>query len=310
MAGTDPFNIRSAPKSGPRGIIDTLKNIGFFAVALIATVAMVTLFKAATASATTDHGGGRYFLEATQTLKVGDVLSPENAVWRSGVGKNTHAYLTDDTKSSDRYWGWRVLAPIRAGKPVTNTSVVEVNQAANVVSLPPGMVGFVLSGDELASTTELLRPGSDVNVIAVAGGTRKLASMTPSVATLVESAKVLYVRPGLKRGGRGVDATVTIAVAPDVAEDLAAWRQNGSLVLTLAGSTPPGVSRVGEWRELLEDETSDDTADEATDDTEAAPAAAPVQIAGEYKQRGVTIITPTGSAKQDIAAGVTQKVAQ
>lgn len=309
MAATDPFNLRSGPKSGPRGIVDTLKNVGVFAIALVATVAMVTLFKAASASATTDHGGGRYFLEATQTLKVGDVLSPENSVWRSGVGKNTRSDLTDDTKSSDRYWGWRVLAPIRAGKPVTSNSVVEVNQAANVVSLPPGMVGFVLSGDELASTTELLRPGSDVNVIAVAGGTRKLASMSPSVATLVESAKVLFVRPGLKRGGRGVDATVTIAVAPDIAEDLAAWRQNGSLILTLAGPHAQGASRVGEWRELLEDDTSGDTTDAATDDT-AAPAEAPVQIAGEYRQRGVTIITPTGSAKQDITAGVTEKVAQ
>lgn len=311
MAAQDPFQLRSSPVNSTGGVMGTLKNVGMFVVALVATVTMVTIFKAATASANGGHGGGRYYLEASQTLKVGDVLSPENSTWRASVGKKTKAFLTDDTKSSDRYWGWRVLAPVRAGKPIPGGNVVAMTQSTSLVSLAAGQVGFVLAGDELAAATELLRPGSMVNIIAVAGGTRKTAGMAPSVATLVESAKVLYVRPGVKRGGRGMDASVTIAVSADEAEDLAAWRQNGSLVLTLAGATPPDLSRLGQWREIAgatveeEDAATDDSGDydvsytEDTSDTSADT----IEVAGEYRQKGVAIITPNGAGRRPVEAG-------
>lgn len=311
MNPLDPLDLRSPkPEKAQTGFVAALKNVGMFTLALVVTITVVTLFKSATASASGNHAGTRYYLQATSAIRAGDVLSPDNTAWRSSIGKNTRTLLTDDTKTSDRYWGWRALMPIRGGQPVPVGSVIQMSQAETELPLPPDSVGFVLTGDEVVSAAEMLRQGSHVNVIAVAGGNRKMRDLSPSVATLVEGATVLRVRPGLKRGGRGMDASVTIAVSPDEAEDLAAWRQNGSLIVALAGKPLGSESRAGNWRELLSDsgdngDKSDDLAEAAAPPTaQVAPAATPSVAVGPR----VTVVTASGAQDKDVPAAPRAKV--
>lgn len=288
---SDPFGLREGSQRKLSRPMLMLKNVGMFLLALVATMMVATLFKVATASATGDKENARYFLQATVALRPGEILSPENATWRSTVGRKTANLLTADNKKSDRFWGSQITAPVRAGQPVQSSGVLTVSAADQGVRVPPGMVGFVLSGDELAATAELLRMGSRVNVIAVAGGPRK--ELSPSVATLIQSARVLHVRGGSKRV-RGMDPSVTIAVTPEDAEDLAAWRQNGSLVLALAGDGFQDPSVLGQWRTILEDDVQTSEAED-TVEYSAAEAAAP-QPTGPT----VSVISPSGTQQREV----------
>lgn len=298
MIAADPFGLGAPTTTAkPSALLTGLKNIGMFFAALLVTVLVASFFKSAMAS-TDGRAAGRYYLETTTALRVGEVLSPTNTIWRSGAGKRGAGILTSDTKGADVYWGWQVLSPVRAGQPVSKTAVVDTRLADQTLMVPQGRVGFVLAGDELAALTDVLRPGAHVDVIAVSGGGRS-NNTSPSVATLVQDARVLHVRAGLKRGGRGMDASVTLAVSPEDAEDMAAWRRNGNLVLTLAGPQSADPSRLGQWRALYEDE--------ADDADPAASEAAPVQIAATSAvappppaspSSGVAVITPSGARRQ------------
>jgi len=305
MTAPDPFGL-GAPVAAakPSALLTGLKNIGMFFAALFVTILIASFFKSAMAS-TDGHAAGRYYLETTSALRVGDVLSPTNTIWRSGAGKRGAGILTSDTKGADVYWGWQVLSPVRAGQPVSKSAVVDARPADQALRVPEGHVGFVLAGDELAALTDVLRPGAHVDVIAVSGGSRANSNTSASVATLVQDARVLHVRAGLKRGGRGMDASVTLAVSPEEAEDMAAWRRNGSLVLTLAGPQSADPSRLGQWRALYEDQAdaSEPAASEtapvelaaaATTPAAAAPSAAPA------RSSGIAVVTPSGTRRQDL----------
>ena len=298
MNASDPFGLGApATAAKPSALLTGLKNIGMFFAALFVTVLIASFFKSAMAS-TDGRAAGRYYLETTTALRVGDVLSPSNTVWRSGAGKRSAGILTSDTKGAEVYWGWQVLSPVRAGQPVSKTAVVDARPADQALAVPQGRVGFVLAGDELAALTDVLRPGANVNVIAVSGGSRSNTT-SASVATLVQDARVLHVRAGLKRGGRGMDASVTLAVSPEEAEDMAAWRRNGSLVLTLAGPQSADPSRLGQWRALYEDEADNadpEVAEAAPVESAATTAAAPSAPASPSS--GIAVITPSGARRQ------------
>lgn len=262
----------------------------FFFGALAVTVLLGTYIRGCASGA---QNGGGYYLQATSALKAGDTLSPETAAWRSAVGKRTDRLVTDRSKQSESYWGWRVLSPIRAGQPVPKNSIAATTAEARI-TLPEGMVGFMLSGDELAAVSELIRPGSRVNVVAVFGaGDRPNQAADPSVTTVVEGAPVLHVRQGVKRGSRGLDPAVAVAVTPEQSENLAAWRLAGRLVVTIAGRDPPIESREGNWRPLLEAQQSPGPT-EVTD----AEVVAGGDPANDTKT--VSVVTPSGVQKQPV----------
>lgn len=293
MSEADLFGVRGSLKSPTSKVMGWLKNASLFFGALLITVTLGTFLKA-----NASGGGGKvssaYYLQATSAMKPGDVISADTAVWRSGVGKRSGEWITDGSKKSETYWGWRVVSPIRAGQPIPKQSVIAVNIAESVLELPHNKVGFVLVGDELAAATEMLQTGSRVNVIAVVGGNRrKPDAESPSVATIVERSQVLHVRAGLKRGGRGLDPSVTIAVTPEEAEDLAAWRQAGSLVIVLASSGSPSSAGNGDMRQLWQ----------ITEEEAVEPLAYPAQVyaaAPAAVGRSVSVVTPSGVQQQEI----------
>lgn len=270
-------------------------NSGLFFGTLAVTIAAGTLLKS-NLGVSTGKSNGAYYLQTTSALKPGDVISPDVAAWRSAYGKRSGGWITDASKNSTAYWGWRVVAPIPAGKPIPKTSAIEAGASASTIALPPDMVGFVLSGDDLAASADMLKAGDHVSVIAVVD-----EAGSPSVSTIVSNALVIHVKRGLKRGGGGLDAAVTIAVTPDVAEDLAIWRRAGTLDVTLATATAtPGLPS-GEWRQLYQAEEADDSAAVSGDTSSVA--------SGEILQGGldagggrrtVTVVTPAGAQKRDI----------
>ena len=294
MSDPDIFGVRGGAKTAGGKVAGWLKNAGLFTGALLITIALGTFVKAY-AGGGAAKSSGAYYLQATTAMRPGDVISSETAVWRSAVGKRSSGWITDASKKSDTYWGWRVIAPVSAGHAIPKQSVVAVNLAENVLTLPQDKVGFVLVGDELAAATELLQTGSWVNVIAVVGGNRrKVDAPSPTVATVVERSQVLHVRAGLKRGGRGLDPSVTIAVTPEEAEDLAAWRQAGSLVLVLASANGRASTNQGTFRQLWEEVPVQDTAAETLVVPETQFAAA------IPSGRSVSVVTPAGVTEQAV----------
>lgn len=294
MSETDLFGVRGGKKPTSK-LPPFIKNVSLFLGALLITIALGSFLKANAGGG--DRKAGAFYLQATSAMKPGDVISPETAVWRSAVGKRSRDWITDSSKKSEAYWGWRAVAPIRAGQPVLKQSVIAVNAGASNLELPPGKVGFVLMGDELSVATEMLREGSWVNIIAVVGGgvRNKAAAESPSVATVVEGSRVLHVRAGLKRGGRGLDPSVTIAVSPEEAEDLAAWRQAGALVVVLASANSPRSTHQGALRQIWEMETGPDEAEAGSDPSVYATAQGP-----SAPTRSVSVVTPSGVAQQDL----------
>ncbi|WP_374576534.1 RcpC/CpaB family pilus assembly protein [Phenylobacterium sp.] len=293
MSETDLFGVRGGKKPTSK-LAPLIKNVSLFLGALLITITLGSFLKANAGGG--DSKPGAFYLQATSAMKPGDVISPESAVWRSAVGKRSGEWITDSSKKSEAYWGWRVVSPIRAGQPVFKQSVIAVNAGASNLELPPGKVGFVLMGDELSVATEMLREGSWVNIIAVVGGARnKAIAESPSVATVVEGSQVLHVRAGLKRGGRGLDPSVTIAVSPEEAEDLAAWRQAGALVVVLASADSPRSAHQGALRQIWDVETVSDPAE--TDDDSSAYATAQGPSA---PTRSVSVVTPSGISQQDL----------
>ncbi len=295
MSETDLFGVRGGNKPTSK-LTPLIKNVSLFLGALLITIALGSFLKA-NAGAGGGKGSGTFYLQATSAMKPGDVISPETTVWRSAVGKRSGEWITDSSKKSEAYWGWRAVAPIRADQPVLKKSVIAVNAGAMTLTLPPGKVGFVLMGDELSVATEMLREGSWVNIIAVVGGgaRNKANAESPSVATVVEGSQVLHVRPGLKRGGRGLDPSVTIAVSPEEAEDLAAWRQAGSLVVVLASANSPRSANQGALRQIWDLETAPDHAEAGADTSVYATAQAP-----SAPTRSVSVVTPSGVAQQEL----------
>lgn len=294
MSDADLFGVRGAKPPASK-LATFVKNASLFLGALLITITLGAFLKAY-AGGGANKGSGAFYLQATSAMKPGDVISTETAVWRSAAGKRSGAWITDSSKKSEAYWGWRVVAPIRAGQPVLKQAVIAVNAGAASLELPPGKVGFVLMGDELAAATEMLREGGLVNIIAVVGGgsRRKAEAESPSVTTVVEGSQVLHVRAGLKRGGRGLDPSVTIAVSPDEAEDLAAWRQAGALVVVLASATSPRSNGQGDLRKLWELESSPDFAEASSESSYV------VAQQSEAPTRSVSVITPSGIEKQDL----------
>lgn len=273
-----------------------LMNSGLFIGALAVTIAGGTLLKS-NLGVSTGKSNGAYYLQTTTALKPGDVINPDVAAWRSAYGKRSGAWLTDASKNSTAYWGWRVVAAIPAGNPIPKASAVEGGSSASSIALPPDMVGFVLSGDDLAASADMLKAGDHVSVIAVVN-----ESASPSVSTVVASALVVHVRRGLKRGGRGLDAAVTIAVTPEIAEDLAVLRRAGTLDVTLATATTTAGPGGGEWRQIYEAESS---ADSVAAGGDTAPSASAEILQGgpdaaSGSGRKVTVVTPAGAQERDI----------
>lgn len=273
-----------------------LMNSGLFFATLAVTIAAGTLLKSSLGNSA-GKSGGAYYLQATSALKPGDVIGPDVAVWRSAYGKRGGDWIADAAKTSTAYWGWRVVAPIAAGKPIPRSAAIEGAATASSLPLPPNTVGFVLSGEDLAGSADMLKVGDRVSVIAVID-----EAASAAVSTVVANALVVHVRPALKRNGKGLDTAVTIAVSPETAEDLAVWRRAGSLDVTLATSTATPDMPASEWRQVFEVEAADDTASVIVDDPSSAseeilqggpadPAAA---------RRKVTVVTPAGAQERDI----------
>lgn len=288
------FRQGKAPKQPPWRL--WLMNSGLFIGALAVTIIGGTLLKS-NLGVSTGKSNGAYYLQTTTALKPGDVINPDVAAWRSAYGKRSGAWITDASKSSTAYWGWRVVAPIPAGNPIPRASAVEGGSAASSIGLPPDMVGFVLSGDDLAASADMLKVGDHVSVIAVLDGPEG-----PSVATVVANARVVHVRRGVKRGGRGLDAAVTIAVTSEMAEELAVLRRAGTLDVTLATATTTGGESAGEWREIYETESDADVLTDG-EDTGSSTGAEILQggpDANASAGRKVTVVTPAGAQERDI----------
>lgn len=261
MAASGPFKLKFGAPSATGRLGLAAKNIGMFLLALAVTAGLGTALKSCAGGA---NASGGYYLEAREALKAGDTITPENVVWRSAQGRRLDGAFQSADRSGEGVFGQRLIRPVLAGKPVPSASLAPGGSAAGL-ALAQGEVAFVLAGVETEAVSGFVRTGDSVNVIAVLGTGRLSASVDPSVGTVVRSARVLAVRPAAS-SRRGAGSTLAISLTPEEAEDLAAWRHTGRLIVALAGPDDGYGDDEVNWRPLFEDTVEQDPSLNATED--------------------------------------------
>lgn len=297
MSGPEPFKLKlGLPQTSSR-FGTALKNVGMFLLALAVTAGLGTALKSCTADAGINGG---YYLEARQSLRTGDVLTPQNVVWRPVRGRRLEGVFMSPERSGAAVFGQALTRPVLTGKPILIASLSGLS--AGTIKLEPGEQAFVLSGAETEAVSSFVKVGDLVSVIAVLGAGRTGNYVDPTVGTVVESARVLALRqPAARRAGGGAGgATLAILLTQDEAEDLAAWRFSGRLVVTLAGDLVDDGDREVVWRPLYESASypdsepglsNPDIEEEAifpqAESEEPEPEPAPQEL-------GIEIVSPSG----------------
>lgn len=247
MSGTGPFKLKLGLPQPTSRLGAAVKNVSMFLIALAVTAGLGTLLKTCTADAGVSGG---YYLEARQSLRTGDVLSPENVVWRPVRGQRLEGVFMSPDRSGAAVFGQTLVRPVLTGKPILVASLSALNSGA--ITLEPGELAFVLSGAETEAVSSFVKVGDQVNVIAVLGAGRTGNYVDPTVGTVVRSARVLAVRqPAARRVGGG-GATLAVLLSQEEAEDLAAWRFSGRLVVALAGDLVDDGGSEVDWRPLFQ----------------------------------------------------------
>lgn len=290
MSDAGPFklNLKLPQPSSRFGM--AFKNVAMFLVALAVTAGLGTVLKSCIADSGTN---GEYYLEARETLRVGDVLSSTNMTWRPARGGSpAGAFLTSD-RSGGTVFGQTLTRPVVVGKPLLADSFSRSSSGS--IDLAPGELAFVLSGAETEAVSGFVKVGDQVNVIAVLGAVGNSSLVAPNVGTVVESARVLAVREAVSRRAGGRDATLAILLTQEEAEDLAAWRYAGRLVVTLAGEFA-GLDRDVEWRPLFELNSGSSPSLSSAADEESAIYASDEEAAPDpvIDEPSIQIISPSG----------------
>jgi Flp pilus assembly protein CpaB len=292
MSDPGPFKLKLKLPQPTSRFGMALKNVSMFLVALAVTAGLGTVLKSCISESGTN---GEYYLEARETLRAGDVLSSGNVTWRSARGGSpAGAFLTSD-RSGGAVFGQTLTRPVLVGKPVPANSFSQAGSGS--IALEPGELAFVLSGAETEAVAGFVKVGDQVNVIAVLGAAGNSSYVAPNVGTVVESARVLAVREGAsRRAGGGREATVAILLTQEEAEDLAAWRYAGRLVVALAGEFI-GLDRDVEWRPLFEIESGVSPSLSSSDEEEVSIYSSDEEVASEpvaEEAPGIQIISPSG----------------
>lgn len=290
MSDPGPFKLKLKLPQPTSRFGMAFKNVAMFLVALAVTAGLGTVLKSCISESGTN---GEYYLEARETLRAGDVLSSGNVTWRSARGGSpAGAFLTSD-RSGGAVFGQTLTRPVLVGKPVPANSFSQAG--AGLIELEPGELAFVLSGAETEAVSGFVKAGDQVNVIAVLGAAGNSSYVAPNVGTVVESARVLAVREGASRRAGGRDATVAILLTQEEAEDLAAWRYAGRLVVALAGDFV-GLDRDVEWRPLFEIESGASPSLSSSTEEEGAIYVSEEEVASEpvVEVPSIQIISPSG----------------
>ena len=290
MSDPGPFKLKLKLPQPTSRFGMAFKNVAMFLVALAVTAGLGTVLKSCISESGTN---GEYYLEARETLRAGDVLSSGNVTWRSARGGSpAGAFLTSD-RSGGAVFGQTLTRPVLVGKPVPANSFSQAG--AGSIELEPGELAFVLSGAETEAVSGFVKAGDQVNVIAVLGAAGNSSYVAPNVGTVVESARVLAVREGASRRAGGRDATVAILLTQEEAEDLAAWRYAGRLVVALAGDFV-GLDRDVEWRPLFELNAGSSPSLSSSADEEGAIYTSDEEVAPEpvIDVPTIEIISPSG----------------
>ena len=291
MSGPGPFKLKLGLPQPTSRFGVALKNVAMFLIALAVTAGLGTVLKNCTADAGVNGG---YYLEARQSLRTGDVLSPENVVWRPVRGQRLAGAIMSPDRSGASVFGQTLTRPVMIGKPILVNSLTGLSVGA--IDLQPGELAFVLSGAETEAVSGFVKVGGQVNVIAVLGAGRSGNYVDPTVGTVVESARVLAVRQPVGRRANGAGVTLAILLSQQEAEDLAAWRFSGRLVVALAGALVDDGDRVVDWRPLYETQAEPEPGLSTSGGDEVAIYVSDEEVQAEPEPQGpiIEIVSPSG----------------
>jgi pilus assembly protein CpaB len=168
-----------------------------------------------------------------------------------------------------------VIAPIRAGEPVTRAALLTPGQEGFLAAvLNPGMRAVSVAVDAVSGNAGLIYPGDRVDVLLTQRLDDPAADRDPALRwgteTILRDVRVIAVDQNLKsdlsqRDEAAVARTVTFEVSPAEAEAIAVARNLGALSLTLRsliveGADPaadgaPGPTWAGDVSAVLREAT-------------------------------------------------------
>lgn len=215
-------------------------------------------------------------LVVTRELQPGQFINAGALAWvETDAELPAMQYYLRDKDEMSLVFGATVRKPLRAGEPLSASSVVQVGEPGFLAAvLKPGMRAIALPTNAVASSTGLIAAGDRVDVIlsldkeALQGSEASGAMFPPPLAaqTLLRDVRVLALDRNTRsdlvlrepkkdaktpnnraREVNYVLETVTLEVTPGQAERLALTKEIGVLQLALRSSREPstGVPQSG-----------------------------------------------------------------
>lgn len=170
------------------------------------------------------------------------------------------AVLADAARSEDQLVGKFTLGPVRTGEQLLIPHVSAVQSGSDLAGLVrPGMRAMAFGVSDASAAGGLVSPGDHVDVIAVFDDEKAAMVIASDLEVLAVSTALLGTQPPARdpketnKSPTSVNATVTVAVAADVAPRIAIGEVLGSLRVAVrrTGDDSVGPVSTADLKQLL-----------------------------------------------------------
>lgn len=253
LLGKAGVSERGAAKKKMSPTMAIVANIGMF---ILTAAICFGLVRGLRSFAFAGVGAPDYVLTTTRQIEAGEPISADNAVWKLASG---HAPAASVVAHSDKtpLSGYTAISRIGPGKPVRMALVAkaETNAAPTKAT---ALGGYVLSGDDAAKILPYVKPGVQLDVVAiVSNADGRNVSLDPAaqVATVITNAEVTGVihASTVGHGANARSGSVVIAVTDEQARLLGVLSHFATLEFVLSPRRLTGIDQPGTaWRKLAE----------------------------------------------------------
>lgn len=239
---------------------------GGFVVAVMVSVIMISVIKPGQSEPqqVVQEVQTSKVLVATQALKPGDELTPENSGWREWPENAVFDGVIVQANAKDGKVEGRVNRAMGAGEPVLKNTLIKDGPNLLAASLDKGMRAVALNVNAASTAGGFITPGDMVDVIVTFAirGDREEEDLRRQVVqryiseTVLENVKVMAIDQQAAKPDNGskVGRTVTLAVSNKGARELMLASEMGELSLALRALGDDEISQKDE--EIVTDVTT------------------------------------------------------
>jgi hypothetical protein len=227
-------------------------NIGMFIVTAIVCFVLVRGFKSFAFAGVSET---EFVLTTSRQIEAGEPLSLENAQWKR-VGSTPPPGLVVSKSAATPLAGYVATSRIGAGKPIRAALVAKLEGASEAPKVNT-TAGYVLSGDDAANVLPYVKPGSQIDVVAIVSGDsdgKGDLDRSARVATVITNAPVTGVMRAPPTHGPGArSGSLVIGVSDEQARLLGVLSHFATLDFVLSPKrVGNGDQAMTAWRSVAE----------------------------------------------------------